>query len=127
LRRIISALLPSVALLAALTPIAHAADPKPITSPYTQATAVVGVNGELLEAKNVVSSSRSQKGVYCVKVNDGIDLEKSTILTTPYHANSVTYRKPPQAACGNDPQSIGVYVFDTSGALTDQRFTVAVL
>ncbi|MFF3129521.1 hypothetical protein ACFVRD_46780 [Streptomyces sp. NPDC057908] len=54
MRRIVAALLLAVALTAALAPAAHAA-PKPVTSPYTQASAMVNPDGDLLEAKNSVS------------------------------------------------------------------------
>ncbi|GGT74547.1 hypothetical protein P6B95_15485 [Streptomyces atratus] len=126
MRRIVAALVPAVALTAALAPAAHAA-PKPVTSPYTQASAMVNENGDLLEAKNIVSVTKFSTGAFCVKVSDDIDVAKSTVLTTPYWAGTVVARKGPYATCNNDPQSIAVFVLDTSGQYINRGFTLAVL
>ncbi|MFE5098166.1 hypothetical protein ACFRCI_50220 [Streptomyces sp. NPDC056638] len=126
MRRIVAALLPAVALTAALAPAAHA-DPKPVTSPYTQATAMVDADGSLLEAKNIVSVTKVSTGSFCVKVADDINVAKSTVLTTPYWAGTVATRKGPYGSCSNDPQSIAVFVLDTSGQYINRGFTLAVL
>ncbi|AXE82174.1 hypothetical protein C5746_40840 [Streptomyces atratus] len=126
MRRIVAALLPAIALTAALAPTAHAA-PSPVTSPYTQASAMVNENGDLLEAKNIVSVTKVSTGQFCVKVTDDINVAKSTVLTTPYWAGTVATRKGPYAMCSNDPQSIGVFVLGTNGLYTNQGFTLAVL
>ncbi|WP_159033075.1 hypothetical protein [Streptomyces fodineus] len=127
MRRTLAALLPAIALTATLAPSAQAA-PTPVNSPYTQASAVVHSNGELAEAKNVVSSWRVRAGEYCVKVDAGIDVAKATVLATPNWAGGVTYRKPPHALCGNDAQSIALYTFNARGDIADVAgFTVAIL
>ncbi|MBF8191515.1 hypothetical protein ITP53_38640 [Nonomuraea sp. K274] len=65
----------AVAAAAVLTPATAQAD-----TPYAQASAVVGADGSLLRAKNVLRSWRADTGDYCVVLGENVNLEDSVAV-----------------------------------------------
>lgn len=104
------------------TTAASASTPGPARAPYAQASALVGADGSVFQAKGIQSVTKPQTGVYCIKFTDPrLDPQKLTPVatlgatgSTPWDAQ-VLIRTDPSTQCGNATDTVTVYTGTSAG------------
>ncbi|QYC44125.1 hypothetical protein Nocox_32770 [Nonomuraea coxensis DSM 45129] len=100
-----------------------------LKAPFARAGAVVGLDGSLIDGKNIYRTWRSATGQYCVQVAHFVDTMEALIQITPRHAARLPYiaYRFPSTQCSNQPNTITVSVVSTdTGRLADGGFDLLI-
>ncbi|MFG6196052.1 hypothetical protein [Nonomuraea sp. JJY05] len=113
IRRIAAGVLAAAAVL---TPVAAHAD-----TPYAQASAEVDLDGSLIEGSHVTDVWHPYRGVYCVAVDESVDLTGSVAI----HATPIgEYSAPRSLSVELNPSACGKQRLDTIAVYSQVGFRV---